>query len=74
MTFKLTANLGDRPCAFEVKPALSASECDIEVVLDDSHMTREQASRLLKSMGARLLEFEWPPRQTITSSEERASD
>jgi hypothetical protein len=60
MSFRITANLGDRKPSFRINRA-EPGTAHVDVVIDDSSIDREHASRLVRMMADRLLECNWPP-------------
>jgi hypothetical protein len=60
MGFKIAANFGDRKPSFRINYTGSGAD-QVEVLIDEKRIGREQASRILRMMGDRLLECDWPP-------------
>jgi hypothetical protein len=60
MSFRISANLGDRKPCFRIGPA-ALDTAHVDVVIDDESIDREHASRILRMMADRLLECNWPP-------------
>jgi polyisoprenoid-binding protein YceI len=66
MSFRISGNFGDRKAYLRLGPA-TAGHAHVEAVVDDAHIDREHASRILRMMADRLLESDWPPDMTSES-------
>ena len=60
MAFSISANLGDKKPYFQIVTAAPGA-AHVEVVIDDTSIDREHASRLLRAIADRLQECNWPP-------------
>jgi polyisoprenoid-binding protein YceI len=60
MGFKISGNLGDGKPIFKINYTDPGAD-QVEVVIDEKRIQREQASRILHMMGNRILECDWPP-------------
>ena len=66
MAFKISGNLGDKKPFFQMAGAVLGT-ANVEVIIDEKSVDREDASRLLRMMAEHLLECNWPPDQACGS-------
>jgi hypothetical protein len=65
MAFSISANLGDEKPYFRIGSAVQGT-AHVQVVIDETSIDLEHASRILRAMADRIQECNWPPDQTCS--------